>query len=157
MVFNRFLSHSFKEIMFRGIYWIRCWVKLSTEDDKVWRWPHQVQCRKESRVEPSSRTFNLNLVAARLGLGRFAARTTSKSNKGLIYFVIAGAARAHRLHFTEPTHRGRRRTPSPSRPPSPPPWRARSKRHAADCSVPPPGPSLGIIAFRPSGRDKPQR
>ncbi|WVZ73514.1 hypothetical protein U9M48_021813 [Paspalum notatum var. saurae] len=34
MVFNRFLSDSFKEIMFSGIYWIRCWTKLSTEDDK---------------------------------------------------------------------------------------------------------------------------
>ncbi|WVZ96820.1 hypothetical protein U9M48_042408 [Paspalum notatum var. saurae] len=26
---------SFKEIMFREIYWIRCWAKLSTEDGKV--------------------------------------------------------------------------------------------------------------------------
>ena len=34
MVFNRFLSNSFKENLFRGIYWIRCWAKLSTEDDK---------------------------------------------------------------------------------------------------------------------------
>ncbi|WVZ95347.1 hypothetical protein U9M48_041127, partial [Paspalum notatum var. saurae] len=35
MVFNRFLSNSFKEIIFRGIYWICCWAKLSMEDDKV--------------------------------------------------------------------------------------------------------------------------
>ncbi|WVZ49915.1 hypothetical protein U9M48_001231 [Paspalum notatum var. saurae] len=35
MVFNRFLSNSFKEIMFKEIYWIHCWAKLSTEDDKV--------------------------------------------------------------------------------------------------------------------------
>ncbi|WVZ49767.1 hypothetical protein U9M48_001096 [Paspalum notatum var. saurae] len=34
MVFNRFLSNSFKEIMFKGIYWICCWANLSTEDDK---------------------------------------------------------------------------------------------------------------------------
>jgi len=56
MVFNRFLSNSFKKIMFRGIYWIsfkeimfreiywiRCWAKLSTEDDKVIL---EVGCRK---------------------------------------------------------------------------------------------------------------
>ncbi|WVZ85259.1 hypothetical protein U9M48_032206, partial [Paspalum notatum var. saurae] len=34
MVFNRFLSNSFKEIIFRRIYWIRCWAKFSIEDEK---------------------------------------------------------------------------------------------------------------------------